>query len=81
VLALLGPGGEAGPFVVWDVDAWTKDVRELSVAYADLEEKAQPAFPPTATLTYPGQQAPPPGTPAAAAAGGRPFQGAGIGAM
>jgi CCR4-NOT transcription complex subunit 2 len=69
-------GGEAGAFVVWDADAWAKDVRELSVLYADLEEKLAPVFPQTAALAYPGQQAPP-----AVQVQGRPFQGAGIAAM
>jgi hypothetical protein len=49
-------GGEHGPFVCWDTDAWARDVREMTVLFADLEERGPAGvFPPGMTLVVPGQ--------------------------
>ncbi|KZV64133.1 hypothetical protein PENSPDRAFT_556470, partial [Peniophora sp. CONT] len=32
-------GGEQGPYTVWDADGWTKERKEMTILYADLEEK------------------------------------------
>lgn len=42
--------GEQGTYTIWDPDSWTKEAKELSVMYADLEEKTIPAFAPATTL-------------------------------
>ncbi|KAI5896245.1 uncharacterized protein SCHCODRAFT_02614346 [Schizophyllum commune H4-8] len=42
--------GEQGTYTIWDPESWSKEAKELSVMYADLEEKAIPAFAPTTTL-------------------------------
>jgi CCR4-NOT transcription complex subunit 2 len=38
------PGGEAGTYTWWDPESWTKERKEMTVRYADLEEKNVPAF-------------------------------------
>ncbi|KAJ7163089.1 NOT2 family protein [Mycena filopes] len=38
------PGGEQGLYTIWDADAWGKEHKEMSVLYAELEEKNVPAF-------------------------------------
>lgn len=38
------PGGEAGTYTFWDPELWSKERKELTVLYADLEEKSVPAF-------------------------------------
>jgi CCR4-NOT transcription complex subunit 2 len=38
------PGGEQGLYTVWDADSWGKEHKEMSVLYAELEEKNVPAF-------------------------------------
>ncbi|KAF8527030.1 hypothetical protein BU17DRAFT_74080 [Hysterangium stoloniferum] len=38
------PGGEAGTYTFWDPEAWAKERKDLTVLYADLEEKSIPAF-------------------------------------
>ncbi|KAF8208521.1 hypothetical protein K438DRAFT_276083 [Mycena galopus ATCC 62051] len=38
------PGGEQGLYTIWDADSWGKEHKEMSVLYAELEEKNQPAF-------------------------------------
>ncbi|KAJ7719932.1 hypothetical protein B0H16DRAFT_1739111 [Mycena metata] len=38
------PGGEQGLYTIWDADAWAKEHKEMSVLYAELEEKSSPAF-------------------------------------
>jgi CCR4-NOT transcription complex subunit 2 len=44
------PGGEQGVWVYWSEDAWQRDRKEATVFYADLEDKATPAFAPGITL-------------------------------
>ncbi|KAF7297580.1 NOT2 family protein [Mycena kentingensis (nom. inval.)] len=51
------PGGEQGLYTIWDPEAWTKEHKEMSVLYADLEEKTSPAFAQGPGL-QPVQQAP-----------------------
>ncbi|KAG1760739.1 hypothetical protein EV702DRAFT_1171999 [Suillus placidus] len=57
------PGGEAGTYTWWNPDDWCKERKEMSVRYADLEEKTVPAFVmgpglvlAQAVQTIPGQQ-------------------------
>ncbi|KAJ7037799.1 NOT2 family protein [Mycena alexandri] len=38
------PGGEQGLYTIWDAEAWGKEHKEMSVLYAELEEKNSPAF-------------------------------------
>ncbi|KAG8214668.1 hypothetical protein J3R82DRAFT_9746 [Butyriboletus roseoflavus] len=38
------PGGEVGTYTWWDPESWTKERKEMTVRYADLEEKTVPAF-------------------------------------
>ncbi|RDB14635.1 General negative regulator of transcription subunit 2 [Hypsizygus marmoreus] len=38
------PGGEEGQYTFWDPDNWMKERKEMTVLYADLEEKNVPAF-------------------------------------
>lgn len=38
------PGGEAGTYTFWDPETWSKERKDLTVLYADLEEKSVPAF-------------------------------------
>ncbi|KAF8133877.1 hypothetical protein EV363DRAFT_1567580 [Boletus edulis] len=38
------PGGEAGTYTWWDPESWTKERKEMTVRYADLEEKNVAAF-------------------------------------
>lgn len=38
------PGGEVGIYTWWDPESWCKDRKEMTVRYADLEEKTSPAF-------------------------------------
>jgi CCR4-NOT transcription complex subunit 2 len=38
------PGGEAGTYTFWDPESWTKERKDLTVLYSDLEEKSIPAF-------------------------------------
>jgi CCR4-NOT transcription complex subunit 2 len=37
-------GGEAGAYTWWDPESWGKDRKEMTVRYADLEEKTAAAF-------------------------------------
>ena len=36
-------GGEQGVYTFWDPDGWAKERKEMTVLYAELEEKATPA--------------------------------------
>ncbi|PPQ66384.1 hypothetical protein CVT24_007213 [Panaeolus cyanescens] len=36
--------GEQGQYTYWDPDNWTKERKEMTVLYSDLEEKSIPAF-------------------------------------
>lgn len=38
------PGGEAGTYTFWDPETWSKERKDLTVLYADLEEKAVAVF-------------------------------------
>ena len=38
------PGGEQGRYAFWDPEVWEKGQKELTVLYADLEEKNHPVF-------------------------------------
>ncbi|KIJ54503.1 hypothetical protein M422DRAFT_63817 [Sphaerobolus stellatus SS14] len=42
------PGGEAGTYTFWDPETWSKERKDLTVLYTDLEEKAIPVFVPGA---------------------------------
>jgi CCR4-NOT transcription complex subunit 2 len=56
------PGGEQGLYTIWDADNWTKEHKEMSVLYAELEEKNVPAFvagPGLVPVGQQGAQAPP----------------------
>lgn len=44
------PGGEHGAWHVFDPESWSRERKEATVLYADLEEKPQPAFAPGMTL-------------------------------
>ncbi|TFK27673.1 NOT2 family protein [Coprinopsis marcescibilis] len=37
-------GGEQGLYTIWEPENWSKEQKELTVLYSDLEEKSQPAF-------------------------------------
>jgi len=37
-------GGEQGQYTFWDPENWCKERKEMTVLYADLEEKNVPAF-------------------------------------
>ncbi|PFH54022.1 hypothetical protein AMATHDRAFT_53785 [Amanita thiersii Skay4041] len=37
-------GGEQGQYTIWDPENWTKERKEMTVMYSDLEEKTVPAF-------------------------------------
>jgi CCR4-NOT transcription complex subunit 2 len=37
-------GGEQGTYTFWDPDNWQKERKDMTVLYADLEEKNVPAF-------------------------------------
>ncbi len=43
-------GGEQGQYTCWDPENWAKERKEMTVMYADLEEKTHPAFAPTQNL-------------------------------
>lgn len=43
-------GGEQGTYSYWDPENWEKARKEMTVLYADLEEKNQPVFAPSVTL-------------------------------
>ena len=43
-------GGEQGQYTYWEPENWTKERKEMTVMYADLEEKTVPAFAPTPNL-------------------------------
>ncbi|KAJ6521398.1 NOT2 family protein [Mycena vulgaris] len=56
------PGGEQGLYTIWDADSWGKEHKEMSVLYAELEEKNVPAFvagPGLVPVGQQGAQAPP----------------------
>lgn len=36
--------GEQGQYTFWDPENWTKERKEMTVLYNDLEEKSVPAF-------------------------------------
>ncbi|TFK70534.1 hypothetical protein BDN72DRAFT_877708 [Pluteus cervinus] len=38
------PGGEQGLYTYWDYNNWSKERKEMTVLYGDLEEKSAPAF-------------------------------------
>ncbi|KIY52419.1 hypothetical protein FISHEDRAFT_28425, partial [Fistulina hepatica ATCC 64428] len=44
------PGGEAGSYVIWDAENWTKQRRDMTVLYAELEDVKVPVFAPAPTL-------------------------------
>ncbi|KAI0763528.1 hypothetical protein BD413DRAFT_616192 [Trametes elegans] len=74
------PGGEQGTYSYWDPDLWEKARKEMTVHYADLEEKTLPLF---AAGQQTLQMNPPPQahTPAQPARVGTAFQGIAMGAM
>ncbi|KAI0354802.1 hypothetical protein OH77DRAFT_1504491 [Trametes cingulata] len=73
------PGGEQGTYSYWDPEMWEKARKEMTVLYADLEEKNHPLFAAGQTLQM---NAPPqPHTPAQPARVGSAFQGITMGAM
>ena len=39
-----GGMGEQGQYTIWDHENWTKEQKEMTVLYNDLEEKSVPAF-------------------------------------
>jgi len=39
-------GGEVGTYTFWDPESWSKERKDMTVLYADLEEKAVPTFAP-----------------------------------
>jgi len=43
-------GGEQGQYTFWDPENWCKERKEMTVLYADLEEKNVPAFANVPTL-------------------------------
>ncbi|KAF8964330.1 hypothetical protein BDZ97DRAFT_1660429 [Flammula alnicola] len=45
-----GGVGEQGQYTYWDPENWVKERKEMTVLYADLEEKSVPAFVPGAGL-------------------------------
>lgn len=72
-------GGEQGTYTYWDAENWEKARKEMTVLYADLEEKSQPLFAPSVTLQpsqAQQQSQPQPIVPA-----GRQFQSMGVAAM
>ncbi|KZT12175.1 uncharacterized protein LAESUDRAFT_691377 [Laetiporus sulphureus 93-53] len=44
------PGGEHGTYTYWDPENWERARKEMTVLYADLEEKTLPVFAPGPTL-------------------------------
>ncbi|KAG5644760.1 hypothetical protein DXG03_007668 [Asterophora parasitica] len=44
------PGGEQGQYTFWDPENWVKERKDMTVLYADLEEKNVPAFAQAPTL-------------------------------
>ncbi|KAJ3829331.1 NOT2 family protein [Lentinula raphanica] len=52
------PGGESGQYTYWDPENWSKERKEMTVIYTELEEKSQPAFMPSAALIPAPQPAP-----------------------
>ncbi|KAJ3807683.1 hypothetical protein EV368DRAFT_75674 [Lentinula lateritia] len=44
------PGGESGQYTYWDPENWTKERKDMTVIYAELEEKNVPAFMPGTAL-------------------------------
>ncbi len=36
--------GEQGQYTFWDPENWVKERKDMTVLYADLEEKSHPAF-------------------------------------
>ena len=53
-----GHVGEQGQYTCWDPENWGKEHKELTVLYADLEEKPVPAFLPGAGLLQAAAQPP-----------------------
>jgi CCR4-NOT transcription complex subunit 2 len=45
------PGGEQGMYAFWDPENWEKSRKEMTVMYADLEEKNATTFQPGVTGT------------------------------
>ncbi|KAI0629976.1 hypothetical protein C8Q77DRAFT_1220129 [Trametes polyzona] len=73
------PGGEQGTYSYWDPEMWEKARKEMTVLYADLEEKNHPLFAAGQTLQM---NAPPQAhAPAQPARVGSAFQGIAMGAM
>lgn len=54
-------GGESGQYTYWDPENWTKERKDMTVIYADLEEKSTPAFMPGPALIPAPQPTPGPG--------------------
>ncbi|KAJ4482495.1 NOT2 family protein [Lentinula aciculospora] len=52
------PGGESGQYTYWDPENWTKERKDMTVIYVDLEEKGNPAFMPGAALVPAPQPTP-----------------------
>jgi len=55
------PGGEHGTYSYWDPENWEKARKEMTVLYADLEEKIPNGYPPNSQLSssQPPQQVAP----------------------
>jgi CCR4-NOT transcription complex subunit 2 len=45
-----GGVGEQGQYTFWDHENWTKEQKEMTVLYSDLEEKSVPAYLPGSGL-------------------------------
>jgi hypothetical protein len=74
------PGGEQGTYSYWDAENWEKARKELTVLYADLEEKSQPVYAPGVALQQ-TSQAPQPQQQQPIVPTGRQFQAMGVAAM
>jgi CCR4-NOT transcription complex subunit 2 len=73
------PGGEQGTYSYWDAENWEKARKELTVLYADLEEKSQPVYAPGVALQQTSQAPQPQQQPIVPT--GRQFQAMGVAAM
>ncbi len=74
-------GGEQGTYTYWDAENWEKARKEMTVLYADLEEKSQPLFAPSVTLQPAQAQQQPSQQQQPIVPTGRQFQGMGVAAM
>ncbi|KAJ3732378.1 NOT2 family protein [Lentinula guzmanii] len=52
------PGGESGQYIYWDPENWTKERKDFTVIYTELEEKSHPAFMPGTALIPAPQSTP-----------------------